>query len=46
MIDNEDRKDIVYDAQCALINKCALDETFNIYAVTDFDKIKLLMFLY
>lgn len=46
MIDNEDRKDIVYDAQCALINKCSLDQSFNIYQLTDFDKIKLLMFLY
>lgn len=46
MIDNESRKDVVYDAQCALINNCCLDENFNVYAVTDFDKIKLLMFLY
>lgn len=46
MIDNEDRKDIVYDAQCALINSCCLDESFDIYQLTDFDKTKLLMFLY
>lgn len=46
LIDNEDRKDIVYDAQCALINSCSLDDTFDIYSVTDFEKIKLLMFLY
>lgn len=46
MIDNEQRKDIVYDAQCALINQVCLDKGFDIYACTEFDKIKLLMALY
>lgn len=46
MIDNEQRKDIVYDAQCALINQVALEEGFDIYKLTEFDKIKLLIVLY
>lgn len=46
MIDNESRKDVVYDTQCALINQVALDEGFDIYQLTEFDKIKLLMALY
>ena len=31
MAGNEQRKDIVYDAQCALINTACLDETFDVY---------------
>jgi len=46
MIDNEQRKDIVYDAQCALINQVALEEGFDIYKLSEFDKIKLLIVLY
>lgn len=46
MIDNEDRKDVVYDAQCALINRVALEDGFDIYKLTEFDKIKLLIVLY
>lgn len=46
MIDNEDRKDVVYDAQCALINQVALEDGFDIYKLTEFDKIKLLIMLY
>lgn len=46
MIDNEDRKDIVYDAQCATLKSICLDEDFDIYDVTEFDKIKLLLLLY
>ena len=46
MIDNEERKDIMYDAQCAIINQVALDEDFDIYQVSEFDKIKLLIALY
>ena len=45
MIDNEDRKDVVYDAQCALINRVALEDGFDIYKLTEFDKIKLLIVL-
>lgn len=46
MIDNEQRKDIIYDAQCALLNKICLDDTFDIYNATEFDKIKLLIAVY
>ena len=46
MIDNEQRKDIVYDAQCALINQVALEDGFDIYQLSEFDKIKLLIVLY
>lgn len=46
MIQNENRKDIVYDAQCALINKLALNEGFDVYALTEFDRIKILMEVY
>lgn len=43
---NENRKDIVYDAQCAIINKAALDHTFDIYKLSEFDRMKLLIALY
>lgn len=46
MIDNENRKDIIYDAQCALINQVCLDSEFDIYTLTEFDKIKLMMAIY
>ena len=46
MAGNEQRKDIVYDAQCALINTACLDETFDVYQVSEFDRIKLLMSIY
>ena len=46
MINNEMRKDIIYDAQCALINSVVLDQDFDIYRLTEFDKIKLLMIIY
>lgn len=46
MIDNEQRKDVIYDSQCALINKVCLDPEFDVYNCTEFDKIKLLMALY
>lgn len=64
MIENENRKDIVYDAQCALINKICLDkiertdidpetqekrirfEEFDIYNLTEFDRIRILMEIY
>ena len=46
LVANENRKDIVYDAQCAIINKTALDDDFDIYELTEFDRIKLLMALY
>lgn len=43
---NEHRKDIIYDAQCALINTAALDPTFDIYKCSDFDRLKVLMSIY
>lgn len=43
---NRNRKDIVYDAQCALINKAALDPGFDIYQFSDFDRTKLMIALY
>lgn len=46
MIDNENRKDIIYDAQCALINQVCLDEDFDIYEMSEFDKLKLMIVLY
>jgi len=47
MIDNEKRKDIVFDAQCALINKACLEpDSFDIYKCSEFDRLKLLMALY
>lgn len=48
MIDNDGkgRKDVVFDAQCALINKVCLDKTFDIYRLTEFDRLKLLIAIY
>lgn len=46
MIQNESRKDIVYDTQCALINQLCLDKDFDIYSVTEFDRIRILMEIY
>ena len=46
LVANENRKDVVYDAQCAMINKTALDDSFDVYELTEFDRIKLLMALY
>lgn len=43
---NEYRKDIIYDAQCALINSAALTDGFNIYDLTEFDRLKLMIALY
>lgn len=45
-IENESRKDIIYDAQCQLINRLALEEGFDIYKLTEFDRIRLLMEIY
>lgn len=46
MSGNENRKDMIYDAQCALINKVALDPGFDIYQFSEFDRLKLLISLY
>ena len=46
MINNSLRKDIIYDTQCELINRVVLDDGFDIYNLTEFDKIKFLMLIY
>lgn len=46
MIGNEQRKDIIYDAQCGAINEACLADGFNIYDLTEFDRLKLLIVLY
>lgn len=46
MIENESRKDIVYDTQCALINKLCVNEGFDVYNLTEFDRIRILMEIY
>lgn len=46
MIGNEQRKDVIYDAQCAIINSSALAEGFDIYQLTEFDRLKILIALY
>lgn len=47
MIDNEKRKDVVFDAQCALINSACLEPAvFDVYRCSEFDRLKLLVALY
>ena len=46
MIENESRKDIGYDTQCALINRLCLEDGFDIYTLTEFDRIRILMEIY
>ncbi len=46
VIGNEQRKDIIYDAQCATINNAALAEGFDVYQLTEFDRLKILIALY
>ena len=46
MIANESRQDVIYDAQCSIINKTALLDGFDIYQLTEFDRLKLLIALY
>ena len=46
MIDNENRKDIVYDTQCAILKSICLEKDLDIYSLLEFDKIKLLLMLY
>jgi len=43
---NAKRKDIIYDAQCAMINTAALDEGFDIYKLSEYDRLKLMIALY
>lgn len=46
MLSNERRRDIVYDLQCSLINRLCLEEGFDIYRLTEFDRIRILMEIY
>lgn len=46
MIANEKRRDIIYDVQCSLINRLCLEEGFDIYRLTEFDRIRILMEIY
>ena len=46
MIENENRRDIVYDAQCALIQDLCLDDAFDVYQITEFDRIHILIEIY
>ena len=46
MSGNERRKDIIYDAQCALVNEVCLTDGFDIYKLTEFDRLKLMIALY
>lgn len=46
LIANENRRDVVYDAQCAMINDSALLDGFDVYELTEFDRIKLMLALY
>lgn len=46
IVGNEQRKDIVYDAQCAVINNAALADGFDVYQLTEFDRLKILIALY
>ena len=43
---NENRKDVIYDSQCQLINSVCLADNFDIYNLTEFDRLKILMALY
>lgn len=47
-IDNnsKNRKDVVFEAQCALINDVALTPGFNIYDLLEIDRLKLLIAIY
>ena len=45
-LENENRKDIIYDTQCQLINTLCLEEGFSVYRLTEFDRIRLLMEIY
>lgn len=45
-MENENRKDIVYDTQCQLINQLCLEDGFDVYKLTEFDRIRILMEIY
>lgn len=43
---NAKRKDIIYDAQCALLNQAALDKSFDVYRLSEYDRLKLMIAIY
>ena len=43
---NNSRRDIIYNAQCAMINKCADQKDFHIEDYSEFDRIVILLRLY
>ena len=45
-IENETRRDIIYDTQCQLINTLCLEDGFSVYKLTEFDRIRILMEIY
>lgn len=46
LIDHENEPDFIYDAQCALIQKLALDKEFDIYKLNEFDRLKIFFLIY
>ena len=45
-LENENRKDIIYDTQCQLINTLCLEDGFSVYRLSEFDRVRLLMEIY
>lgn len=45
-LENDSRKDIIYDTQCQLINTLCLEDGFSVYRLTEFDRIRILMEIY
>lgn len=45
-IDHEDEPDFIYDTQCALIKRLCTDPGFDIYSITEFDRLKIFFLIY
>ena len=45
-ISNESRRDVVYDVQCSLVNHLCTERGFDVYKLTEFDRIRILMEIY
>lgn len=45
-LEYENRKDVIYDTQCQLINKLAVEDGFDVYDLCEFDRIRILMEIY
>ena len=45
-IDHENEPDFIYDAQCALIKKLCTDPEFDVYSITEFDRLKIFFLIY